>query len=716
MRIKHILASVLLCFATLVHADEFIRVSTKSTDIVFRVSGNGRLYQSYFGRHLTDEADLKHLSRGTEAYLTHGMEDYFEPALDIRHADGNPSTLLTYVSHNQNTAADGSKYTVISLQDKEYGTKVNLHFNAYTEEDVIKTYTEITNGEKKPVMLEKYASSMLHLTGGKYWLTEFSGNWADEGHISTTPLNFGKKVLDTKLGTRANMFTPPMFILSVGNQATEDNGQVMLGQLGWTGNFRFTFEVDEKDNLRLISGINPYFSSYQLGAKETFTTPEFYFTMSYEGMTRASHNLHNWARKYQLKDGQKGRMTLLNNWEATYFDFNEEKLCNLMGDADKLGVDMFLLDDGWFGNKHPRHNDTQGLGDWQETADTLPGKVTRLVEEAQKKGIKFGIWIEPEMVNPKSELYEKHKDWVIHLPNRDEYYFRNQMVLDLSNPKVQDFVFGVVDRLMTDYPGIAYFKWDCNSPITNIYSHYLKDKQTHLYVDYVHGLYNVLERIKAKYPNLPMMLCSGGSGRIDYKALSYFTEFWASDNTDPLERLFIQYAYSYFYPVKATCAHVTTWNSGTSIKFRTDVTMMGKMGFDIKLSDMSDNDLAYCKEAVKNYRRLSPVIMDGNMYRLYSPYEGPHAVTQFVGTDQKSSVVFAFNTYPRWGERNNPVLLKGLNPETRYRVREINMWPGANSSLGCNDRVYSGQYLMNVGLSLLNTRKLTSYVLEITAE
>ena len=716
MRIKHILASVLLCFATLVHADEFIRVSTKSTDIVFRVSGNGRLYQSYFGRHLTDEADLRHLSRGTEAYLTHGMEDYFEPALDIRHADGNPSTLLTYVSHNQNTAADGSKYTVISLQDKEYGTKVNLHFNAYTEEDVIKTYTEITNGEKKPVMLEKYASSMLHLSGGEYWLTEFSGNWADEGHISTTPLNFGKKVLDTKLGTRANMFTPPMFILSVGNQATEDNGQVMLGQLGWTGNFRFTFEVDEKDNLRLISGINPYFSSYQLGAKETFTTPEFYFTMSYEGMTRASHNLHNWARKYQLKDGQKGRMTLLNNWEATYFDFNEEKLCNPMGDAVKLGVDMFLLDDGWFGNKHPRHNDTQGLGDWQETADKLPGKVTRLVEEAQKKGIKFGIWIEPEMVNPKSELYEKHKDWVIHLPNRDEYYFRNQMVLDLSNPKVQDFVFGVVDRLMTDYPGIAYFKWDCNSPITNIYSHYLKDKQTHLYVDYVHGLYNVLERIKAKYPNLPMMLCSGGSGRIDYKALSYFTEFWASDNTDPLERLFIQYAYSYFYPVKATCAHVTTWNSGTSIKFRTDVTMMGKMGFDIKLSDMSDNDLAYCKEAVKNYRRLSPVIMDGNMYRLYSPYEGPHAVTQFVGTDQKSSVVFAFNTYPRWGERNNPVLLKGLNPETRYRVREINMWPGANSSLGCNDRVYSGQYLMNVGLSLLNTRKLTSYVLEITAE
>ena len=221
-------------------------------------------------------------------------------------------------------------------------------------------------------------------------------------------------------------------------------------------------------------------------------------------------------------------MTLLNNWEATYFDFNEEKLIGLIGDAAGLGVDMFLLDDGWFANKYPRSSDHQGLGDWDETADKLPNGIGRLVEEATKKGIKFGLWIEPEMVNPKSELYEKHKDWVIHLPNRDEYYFRNQLVLDLSNPKVQDFVFGVVDDLMTKYPGIAFFKWDCNSPITNIYSSYLKEKQSHLYIDYVRGLYNVLERIKTKYPDLPMMLCSGGSGRIDYEALRYFTEFWPS--------------------------------------------------------------------------------------------------------------------------------------------------------------------------------------------
>ncbi len=324
----------------------------------------------------------------------------------------------------------------------------------------------------------------------------------------------------------------------------------------------------------MISGINPYASQYTVAKNKSFRTPEFIFTLSQSGTGHASRNLHDWARKYQIKDGQGDRMTLLNNWEATYFDFDENKLLSLIGEAKELGVDMFLLDDGWFGNKYKRHSDTQALGDWEVTADKLPNGIGRLTEEAKKQGVKFGLWIEPEMVSPKSELYEKHKDWVITLPNREEYYFRNQLVLDLSNPKVQDYVFGVVDGLMTKYPDIAYFKWDCNSPITNIYSNYEKMKQTHLYVDYVRGLYNVLERIKAKYPDLPMMLCSGGGGRTDYEALKYFVEMWPSDNTDPVERIFIQWGYSQVFPAKVQCAHVTTWNKAASIKFRVNVAMM----------------------------------------------------------------------------------------------------------------------------------------------
>ena len=617
MKLKAFLLFFLLSSFSLLQASDkpLIKIETERTSLIYQVADNGRLYQKYLGKKLHHDSDIQYLPQGTEAYLTHGMEDYFEPAIHIRHNDYNSSLLLKYVDHSSNNTGNGINETVITLKDDKYPVTVKLHYVAYDKENIIRTFTEISHEEKKPVILSKYASSMLHLNSSKYFLTEFSGDWAHEANVTERELAFGKKVIDTKLGARANMFVSPFFQLALDNPSQENAGEVLVGTIGWTGNFRFTFEVDNKNELRIISGINPYDSEYSLPAKEVFRTPDFYFTYSTQGKGEASRSFHDWARNHQVKKGNETRMTLLNNWESTYFDFDENKLIGLMDEATKLGVDMFLLDDGWFANKYPRSSDHQGLGDWEETAGKLPNGVGRLVEEAHKKGIKFGIWIEPEMVNPKSELYEKHKDWVIHLPNRDEYYFRNQMVLDLSNPKVQDHVFGVVDNLMTKYPGIAFFKWDCNSPITNIYSVYLKDKQSHLYIDYVRGLYKVLDRIKAKYPDLPMMLCAGGGGRSDYEALKYFTEFWPSDNTDPIERLFIQWGYSQVFPSKTLCAHVTTWNRGTSIKFRTDVAMMCKLGFDIKLEDMNQNEHLYCDQAVKNYNRLKPVILEGDMYR-----------------------------------------------------------------------------------------------------
>lgn len=316
------------------------------------------------------------------------------------------------------------------------------------------------------------------------------------------------------------------------------------------GQLPFAFEVDNVGNLRVLPGINNAASNYELKAGETFTTPEFIFTLSDKGASQGSRNLQEWARNYSLKDGRGSRLTLLNNWENTGFNFNEKSLAGLMKEAKDLGVDMFLLDDGWFGNKYPRKNDHAGLGDWEPTHDKLPGGVKALVESAKEAGVKFGIWIEPEMVNPKSELYEQHPDWAIEQPNRETYYYRNQLVLDMSNPKVQDHVYNVVDKILTDNPEVAYFKWDCNSPITNIYSPYCKGRQGRLYIDHVRGIYNVLERIKAKYPDVPMMLCSGGGARCDYEALKYFTEFWCSDNTDPVERVYIQWGFSQFFPAK----------------------------------------------------------------------------------------------------------------------------------------------------------------------
>ncbi len=556
---------------------------------------------------------------------------------------------------------------------------------------------------------------MLYFNEPEYWLTEFSSDWAREGQLSSQQLQPGKKVIDTKLGSRAAMHAEPFFEIGLDGPVREHSGEVLMGTLGWTGNFRFTFEVDNVGYLRVIPGINPYASTYELKAGETFTTPEFIFTLSCDGTGQGSRNLHDWARRYSLKDGKGQRMTLLNNWENTSFNFDQERLASLMKEAKDLGVDMFLLDDGWFGNKYPRSNDRAGLGDWEPTKEKLPGGIAALVKSADDAGVKFGIWIEPEMVNPKSELYEKHPDWAIELPNRDTYYYRHQLVLDLSNPKVQDYVFGVVDRIMTENPEVAYFKWDCNSPITNIFSPYSKDRQGQLYIDHVRGLYNVLRRVKEKYPDLPMMLCAGGGGRCDYEALKYFTEFWCSDNTDPIERIYIQWGFSQFFPAKAMAAHVTSWNRNTSVKFRTDVAAMCRLGFDIGLHELSADELDYCRQAVANWNRLQPAVMDGDQYRLVSPYATNHAAIEYVDKSKEKAVLFAYNLSPRFQEKLTAVKLQGLDPQRKYLVKEINLMPGTKSGFAFDGKTFSGDYLMKVGLEVLTRHHNSSSVIELTA-
>ena len=705
-----------------------IRIATDNTDLVLKVGPNKRVYQTYLGPKLLHESDIQNLSwsqhagsdgsvstRGWEVYSTSGNEDFFEPALGITHADGNMTTYLYYVDSSQEEVS-GGVLTRINLKDDKYPVNVTLNYVAYPKENVIKTWTEISHNEKNPITLSQYASAMLYFNEPQYWLTEFSSDWAKEAQMSSQQLQFGKKVIDTKLGSRAAMHTHPFFEIGLNGPVKEHSGEVLMGTLGWTGNFRFTFEVDTVGNLRVIPGINPYASNYELKANEVFTTPEFIFTLSYDGASQGSRNLHDWARKYELKDGEGSRLTLLNNWENTAFDFNQDILAELMKEAKHLGVDMFLLDDGWFGNKYPRKDDHAGLGDWEVTRDKLPGGIAALVKSAKEANVKFGIWIEPEMVNPQSELYEKHPDWVIEQPNRETYYYRNQLVLDLSNPKVQDYVFNVVDKILAENPDVAYFKWDCNSPITNIYSPYAKDKQGQLYINHVRGIYNVLKRIKDKYPDVPMMLCSGGGARCDYEALKYFTEFWCSDNTDPVERIYIQWGFSQFFPAKAMAAHVTGWNKNTSVKFRTDVAAMCKLGFDIGLKELSSDELAYCQQAVANWKRLQPAVMDGDQYRLVSPYETNHAAVEYVDKSKKEAILFAYDLSPRFNEKLPSVKLQGLDPDKKYLVQEINLMPGTESKFAQNKKVFTGDYLMKVGLDVFTYNHNTSLVVEIVAE
>lgn len=708
--------------------EKIIRIATDNTDLVLKVAPNGRLYQTYLGEKLLHDDDLNNMewyqhagsdgsvsTRGWEVYSTSGNEDFFEPALGMTHADGNMTTYLYYIG-SSTEKVDGGTLTRINLRDNRYPVDVTLNYVSYPKENVIKTWSEIKHSEKKPVTLFNYATTMLYFNEPVYYLTEFSSDWAKEANMSSQQLQFGKKVIETKLGSRAAMHTHPFFEVGLNGEVKEQSGKVLMGTLGWTGNFRFAFEIDNVGNLRVIPGINNTASNYELKAGETFTTPEFIFTLSDKGTSQGSRNLQEWARSYGVKDGKGSRLTLLNNWENTGFDFNQESLAGLMKEAKDLGVDMFLLDDGWFGNKYPRKDDHAGLGDWEPTHDKLPGGVKALVESAKEAGVKFGIWIEPEMVNPKSELYEKHPDWAIEQPNRDTYYYRNQLVLDMSNPKVQNHVYNVVEKILTDNPEVAYFKWDCNSPITNVYSPYCKDKQGKLYINHVRGVYNVLKKIKAKYPNVPMMLCSGGGARCDYEALKYFTEFWCSDNTDPVERVYIQWGFSQFFPAKTIAAHVTGWNKNTTVKFRTDVASMCKLGFDIGLGSLSRDELTYCRKAVANWKRLQPAIMDGTQYRLVSPYETNHSAINYVDSSRNMGVLFAYNLSPRFQEKLCKVRLQGLDANKRYLVKEINLMPGTESEFAQNGKVFSGDYLMKVGLDVFSFKHNTSMVIELSAQ
>jgi alpha-galactosidase len=721
--------AITLCFMAMfsvahLHAQNItIPIETADNAMVLQVDQQKDLKNIYLGKRLGNAAEYEHIPAVykqagdytglvNSAYTPSGSRNLFEPAITVTHADGNQSLDLRYISHKVTKLNDDVALLSVLLKDPVYDLEVTLYYKSYYNENVIEQWSAITHHEKGDVVLQKFASANLYLKANSYWLKQYHGDWAKEMQPEETQLTHGIKTLDTKLGTRADLFMPSVFMVSLDRPAGEDEGSVLYGALEWSGNFKIDLELDNQDNLRIIAGINNYASPYLLKSGLEFQTPPFVYTFSDKGKGDASRKLQSWARAYKLLDGKGSRLTLLNNWESTYFDFNESRLSELLKDTKKLGVDMFLLDDGWFGNKYPRNGDHAGLGDWQENRKKLPNGVGWLAKEAQNDGVKFGIWIEPEMVNPKSDLYEKHPDWVIKQPKRDEYYFRNQLVLDLSNPRVQDFVYNVVDSLFIKDPALAYIKWDCNAVIYNAYSVHQNHNQSQFYVEYIRGLYKVLQRVRAKYPTVPMMLCSGGGGRVDYGALQYFTEFWPSDNTDPIERIFIQWEYSYFYPAIASSNHVTDWGK-QPVKFRTDVAMMGKLGFDIVVSKLSPNDLTFCRDAIATYNALKPVIWQGDQYRLSNPREQSVASVMYVDPGKSSGVVFNYLVNYRYGEGSKfPIRLKGLDPAKKYQLKEVNLYPGTHSSID-NQKVYSGDFLMKIGFNPdVNTGR-TSVVVQI---
>ncbi|WP_143305092.1 alpha-galactosidase [Chitinophaga vietnamensis] len=715
---------VTITFATT--AQTTINITTSHTALSLQTDADSSLLLAYFGPKLGSNAEYAYihgldkfkpgnddLLNKHEAYTAAGSLHLLEPALALTHSNGDKSTALHYVSHTVNRIDDNQTLTAIRLEDPVYHLQVTLYYQSYSREDVIEAWTVIQHHEKGNVVLNKYASANLTLGAQAFYLKSHHSGWGREMNAYEAALPPGILTLDSKLGARANLLQSSSFMVSLNHPATEETGEVIAGTLAWSGNFRIDFETFDENYLRITAGINNYASNYTLAPGQAFVTPKFIFTYSAQGKGAASRHLQQWARNYQLLNGQGERSTLLNNWETTYFDFDEAKLNALLHDTKKLGVDVFLLDDGWFGNKYPRNNDKGGLGDWQPNKQKLKNGFTALSKEASATDVKFGIWIEPEMVNPRSELYEKHPDWVIREPGRKEYYMRNQLVLDLANPAVQDFIYRTVDGLFNDIPALAFIKWDCNSLIYNAHSPYLKN-QDHFYIEYVQGFYHILEKIRARHPQVPMMLCAGGGSRVDYGALKYFTECWPSDNTNAFDRIFIQWEYSYYFPSIALDNHVTDMGK-QPIKFKTDVAMMGKLGFDIRVNELTPQDLQFCQQAVQTYNSIKDIVWHGEQYRLQDPYKEKTASMAYVSSDKTQAIVFNYFVATTFSTTIGlPIKMQGLDPAKQYRIEEINLYPGTISPIN-NAPTYSGDFLMKVGFNPEVSARRSSVVLRISA-
>lgn len=720
---KKFLTSVLLCTTLLgagtLRADNILLSTKNSSLLVTADKGKAPLFQ-YFGPSLASIDDVFNSGAAFNdpVYPQFGVQCSRETAIQATHNDGSMSLELV-VESVRREQRDGGEVTAIATKDKYYPFYVTVYYKTYPDNDVIETWTEIRHLEKKPVTLYRFASAFLPVRRGDNWLTHFHGPWGAEAYLYEEPLTDGMRIIKDKDGVCNTHSSCPSFMITLDGRPDEQTGGVIGGTLAWSGNYRIAIDNDNTHTTRIFAGINEDQSQYVLEPKEVFTTPVFAFTYSNEGKGGVSRNFHRWARLHRISHGTAQRDILLNSWEGVSMKVNQEVMDQMMSDFSGLGGEMFVMDDGWFGDKYPRNDGSSSLGDWVVCKEKLPKGIEGLIASAKEKGLKFGIWIEPEMTNSRSELFEKHPDWVIQQPHREMYKGRGgtQLVLDLSNPEVQEFVYGVVDNLMTAHPEIAYIKWDANMSLFNYGSTYLpRDKQSHLYIEYHRGMEKVLERIRAKYPDLVMQACASGGGRINYGFMPYFDEFWTSDNTDAMQRIFIQWGVSNFFPAVAMASHVSVdvnYQTGrrTPLKLRFDVAMSGRMGMELQPAHMTDEDKAFARRAIADYKKIRPVVQQGDLYRLISPFDkSGYASLMYVTPEKERAAYFVYKMEQYHNMPTPAFKMAGLDPQKTYLVKELTV---VGKPIPQDGKQFTGAFLMETGLDFTVGGEHASRVLEL---
>ncbi|HEV7443002.1 MAG TPA: alpha-galactosidase [Steroidobacteraceae bacterium] len=682
-------------------------LSSPQVTYAFGVNEHGELQSLYWGgRRAPDDtlpaaksdAGLSAFDPSNGAtpqeYPAWGSAFYTEPALKVSFPDGNRDLVLHYLSHTLN----GSHVSVL-LKDISRDVRVELRYDIDPDSGILARSARIENHTGKPLFVQQSAAATWNLPSQVYVLYSLSGRWAAEWHLDHRPVLASQTVLESRRGSTGQQNNPWFALAPAGT--SEDTGPVWFGALAWSGSWRITVEPDVKRRIRVTGGYNPFDFSYRLSPGESLDTPVFFAGYTPGGLGEASRLLHRFELTHLLPQAPHplARPVLYNSWEATEFNVNEAGQMKLAEMAARIGVERFVMDDGWFG---ARDSDHAGLGDWVVNPRKFPHGLQPLIDRVHALGMDFGLWVEPEMVNPDSDLYRRHPDWVLNFPGRPRTEGRHQLVLNLAREDVRDHLFRVLDDLLTRND-IAFLKWDYNRNWSEPgWPEQKPEDQQKVYVSYIRSLYWIMQRLRERHPKLEIESCSGGGGRVDLGIMRLTDEVWPSDNTDPFDRLSIQDGFTYAYAPGVMMAWVTdspNWvnQRSTSLEYRFLSSMQGSLGIGADLTRWNEQDFQTAKRLIFEYKSIRMTVQQGLLYRLISPRDGnPYSATQSVSSDGRQAVLFAFlhsssmlYPYPR-------IHLKGLDPQARYRLRVVAGKPEENTPVEA-----SGAYWASEGIELM---------------
>ena len=704
--------------------NRLITLNTKNSTYQMKIDEYGFLLHLYYGKRANGNMDyiLVNLDRGfsgnpydagdnrkysldalLQEFPCRGAGDFRSPVFEVRYEDGSFGCDLRYESHiikdgkyglsglpavYENSDMDKAQTLEITLSDKVSGIKVILYYGIIESLDIITRAANVINENKNNIYIEKLQSACLDFVSGNFDLITFYGRHAMERNIQRQSVGHGSYRIGSRRGTSSHQYNPLMILAD--SDANEDYGNCYAMSFVYSGGFLGEAEKDQYGQTRMQLGLMEEQFSYCLKSGESIIAPEVIMSYSDRGLAVLSQNLHKCIRENVCRGKYKNevRPVLVNSWEASYFDIDKNSIVNLAKNAAELGVEMLVMDDGWFGK---RDDDNSGLGDWFTNENKIGCSLKELVESVNNCGIKFGIWVEPEMVNEDSDLYRKHPDWAFAVPGKKPVRSRNQLVLDFSRKEVVDYIYDSITKVI-ESGNIEYIKWDMNRSIANVYSS--EDKyQGNVYYDYVLGLYDFLERLNKNYPDILIEGCSGGGGRFDAGMLYYTPQIWCSDNTDAIDRTKIQYGTSFGYPVSAVGAHVSAvpnhqTGRSVSIDTRGVVAMSGSFGYELDLGKVSEAEKNTIKEQIKTFKKEAELIHNGLYYRLSDPYKDPVAAWEFVSKDGDDVLVNVVCLKMHGNMQPLYVRFKGLNENVTYKDVKTG-------------KIYPAEALMNIGMPFM---------------